>query len=316
MIKSKLAILKNHHVLLTMVILVIGVVISFINPRFVAMFNLLSIFQQISVLGILTMAMSILLISGNIDLSIGHSMVLSGIVMGTLVNMGVPISMAMLAGVGVGGLCGLLNGIIVAYSRCIPLIITLGTGQIFFGLSLTIARGRIVSFRGTLDYLGKSRLFDVFPIMLFVLFVVIAITAFMMNYTKFGRRIVAIGSNEKNAYLSGIKVIPHKIALYTIAGIFCSIAAIVFSARIGSVTAAAGAGYETRALSAAIIGGITFDGGKGTVLGAFLGCLLMGVISNALNILRVPTYIQVIITGSIIVAAVVLSNINNIRRKE
>jgi ribose/xylose/arabinose/galactoside ABC-type transport system permease subunit len=309
-------VLKNQNVMLSLVIIGIGIIISFINPRFIAVSNLFSIFQQISVLGILTMTMSILLISGNIDLSIGHGMVLSGIVMGTLVNMGFSIYQAALAGILVGGLCGLLNGLIVSFSRCIPLIITLGTGQIFYGLSLTISRGRIISMNGTLDYIGLTKIFEVIPIMMFFLLIVIAITYVMMNYTKYGRRIVAIGSNEKNAYLSGIKVLPYKISLYTIGGLFSGVAAIIFCARLDSVTAAAGTGYETRALSAAIIGGITFDGGKGTISGAFLGCLLMGVINNALNILKVPSYIQTIITGAIIVLAVVLSNINNIRRKE
>jgi ribose/xylose/arabinose/galactoside ABC-type transport system permease subunit len=310
------ALLKSQHVLLTLVIVSIGIIISIINLRFIAIANLLSIFQQISVLGILTMTMSILLISGGIDLSIGQNMVLSGIVMGILVNIGVPIIPACIAGILVGGLCGLLNGLIVSYSRCIPLIITLGTGQIFYGISLTIARGRVISFNGTLDFIGRTKIFDVFPLMLFFLAVVIALTSFMMNYTRYGRRIVAIGSNEKNAFLSGIKVLPYKISLYTIGGLFCGVAAIIFCARLDSVTAGAGGGYETRALSAAIIGGVTFDGGKGTVSGAFLGCLLMGVINNALNILGVPSYIQTVITGAIIVLAVVLSNINNIKRKE
>jgi ribose/xylose/arabinose/galactoside ABC-type transport system permease subunit len=309
------ALLRNQHVLLSLVIVIIGVIISFINSRFITATNLISIFQQISVLGILTMAMSILLISGGIDLSIGNSMVLSGVVMGILVNRNVPIAAAALASIVAGGLCGMINGVIVSYSRCIPLIITLGTGQIFYGLSLTVSGGRIISFNGILDFIGKTKIFGVFPIMLFALIIVIAFTWFMMNYTKYGRRVVAIGSNEQNAFLSGIKVLRYKISLYTIAGLFCGVAAIIFSSRIDSITANAGAGYETRALSAAIIGGVTFDGGKGTVSGAFLGCLLMGVINNAMNILKVPSYIQTIITGAIIVAAVVLSNINNLRRK-
>jgi ribose/xylose/arabinose/galactoside ABC-type transport system permease subunit len=316
MIKTNNAVLlRNQHVLLSLVIVIIGVIISFINPRFITATNLISIFQQISVLGILTMAMSILLISGGIDLSIGNSMVFSGVVMGILVNRNVPITTAALVSIVTGGLCGMVNGFIVSYSRCIPLIITLGTGQIFYGLSLTLSGGRIISFNGILDFIGKTKIFDVFPIMLFALIIVIAFTWFMMNYTKYGRRVVAIGSNEQNAFLSGIKVLPYKVSLYTIAGLFCGVAAIIFSSRIDSITANAGGGYETRALSAAIIGGVTFDGGKGTVSGAFLGCLLMGVINNAMNILKVPSYIQTIITGAIIVAAVVLSNINNLRRK-
>ncbi|MDR2049017.1 MAG: ABC transporter permease [Treponema sp.] len=313
---TKVSILRSQHALLGFVIIFIALVISLINSRFIAVTNLLSIFQQISVLGILTMTMSILLISGGIDLSIGNSMVLSGMVMGILVNEGVSVSLAACVGVFIGGLCGLVNGLIVSYSRCIPLIITLGTGQIFHGITLTLSGGRIISFKGTLDYIGKTRIFGVFPIMLFALIIVIAVTWFMMNYTKYGRRIVAIGANEQNAYLSGIKVLPYKISLYTIGGLFCGVAAIIFSARLDSITSSAvNAGYETRTLSAAIIGGVTFTGGKGTISGAFLGCLLMGVINNAMNILKVPSYIQTIISGAIIVTAVVVSNINNIKRK-
>jgi ribose/xylose/arabinose/galactoside ABC-type transport system permease subunit len=312
---TKVSILHSQHALLGLVIVFIVVVISFINPRFIAVTNLLSIFQQISVLGILTMTMSVLLISGGIDLSVGNSMVLSGMVMGILVNNGVSIPSVVSIGILVGGLCGLLNGLIVSYSRCMPLIITLGTGQIFHGLTLTLSGGRIISFNGTLDYIGKTRIFGVFPIMLFVLVLVILLSSIMMNYTKFGRRTVAIGSNEQNAFLSGIEVQRYKVILYTIAGFLCGIAAIVFSSRIDAVASNAGSGYETRALAASIIGGVTFDGGKGTLSGAFLGCILMGVINNAMNILRVPTYIQTIITGLIIVAAVVLSNINNLKRK-
>ena len=151
--------------------------------------------------------------------------------------------------------------------------------------------------------------------MLFALILVIVIFSIIMNYTKFGRRTVAMGSNERNAFLSGINVQKYKVILYSIAGFLCGIAAIVFSARIDAVASNAGAGIETRALAAAIIGGVTFEGGRGSLFGAFLGCILMGVINNAMNILQVPTFIQTIITGLIIVAAVVLSNINNMKRK-
>jgi ribose/xylose/arabinose/galactoside ABC-type transport system permease subunit len=310
-----IGLLKDQHVLLGIVIVIIVMVITALNPRFIAVTNLLSIFQQISVLGILTMAMSILLIGGGVDLSVGNSMVVSGVVMSLLINNNIPVGAAVVVCMLIGTFCGLVNGLIIAYSRCIPLIISLGTSQVFYGLALTFSGGRIMSFRGALNFIGKTKIFSVFPIMLFVLILVIMIASIMMNYTKYGRRIVAIGSNEQNAFLSGIKVSRYKVLLYTIAGLFCGIAAVIFSSRIDSITANAGTGYETRALTAAIIGGVTFEGGRGTISGAFLGCLLMGVINNAMNILKVPTYIQTIITGCIIVAAVVLSNINNLKRK-
>ena len=313
--KHRKRFLKDQRILLALVILLIVAVVSIINPRFIAVKNLITIFQQISVIGILTMAMSMLLIGGGIDLSIGNIMVLSGVVMARVLGDGGSVMTAVALGVLVGIACGLLNGAVIAKSKCIPLIITLGTSQVFYGLALTISGGRIMSFGGAFNAIGKTRLFDVFPVMLFVLIFMVAVSYVLMNRTRFGRRIVAIGGNEKNAFLSGIHVIKYKILIYGIAGFFCSVAAIIFSARIDSITVNAGAGYETSALTAAIIGGVTFDGGKGTISGAFLGCVLMGVISNAMNILQVETYIQTIITGGIIVSAVVLSNINNMKKK-
>jgi len=305
--------IKDQRFLLALVILGIIIIIAVINPKFIAITNLITVFQQISVLGILTMAMSILLISGGIDLSVGNIMVLSGIIISKALSSGISLFPALIAGCAVGIFAGFFNGIIIAKTKCIPLIITLGTAQIFYGISLTISSGRIMSFYGALNGL-KYKFFSIFPAMLLVLFVMTFSAYILMNKTKFGRRVVAIGGNEKNAFLSGINVTSYKIAVYTLAGFFSAIAGIVFAARIDSITANAGSGYETNALTAAIIGGVTFDGGKGTIPGAFLGCLLMGVISNAMNILRVPTYIQTVITGCIIVCAVILSNINNLRK--
>lgn len=307
-------ILRDQRMMLAMVILLIITVISLVNPRFIALKNIITILQQISVLGILTMAMSLLLISGGIDLSVGNIMILSGVVMSRVMMLGGDVLPAVLAGLLTGALCGVLNGVIIAKSRCIPLIITLGTSLMFYGTALTISEGRIMSFRGRLNGL-KYRIFEVFPVMLLVLLGMILIAYFLLNITKFGRRIVAVGGNEKNAFLSGIPVERYKIAVYALAGFFCAVASLVFAARIDSITANGGAGYETRALTAAIIGGVTFEGGRGTVSGAFLGCLLMGVISNAMNILQVTSYTQTIVTGLIIVSAVVLSNIHNIGKR-
>lgn len=306
---------RDQRVLLSVVIVAIIGIVSLINPKFIGIKNLITIFQQISVIGILTMGMSLLLISGGIDLSIGNIMALSGVVMARLIADGAGVVTATAAGILVGTACGFLNGLIISKSKCIPLIISLGTSQIFYGLSLTISGGRIMSFRGAFNAIGKTKLFDIFPVMLFFLALMVFAAYILMTRTKFGRRIVAIGGNEKNAFLSGINVDLYKIIIYSIAGFYCALAAVIFSSRIDSITANAGIGYETSALTAAIIGGVTFEGGKGTVPGAFLGCVLMGVISNAMNILKVETYIQTIITGIIIVCAVVLSNINNVKKK-
>lgn len=306
---------KNQRVLLLLVIVGIVAVVAMINPKFIAMKNIIIIFQQISVIGILTMAISILLIGGGIDLSIGNIMVLSGIIMARILEYSGNVFLAIVAGIACGICCGLLNGMIIARSKCIPLIITLGTGQVFYGISLMLSKGRILSFFGAFDTIGKTKILGIFPTMLFVLLGMVVCSYIIMNWTRFGRRLVAIGGNEKNAFLSGIDIGAYKLMMYALSGAFCAIASIIFSSRIDSITANAGLGYETGALTAAIIGGVTFEGGKGTIFGAFLGCILMGVIGNAMNILKVDPYLQTVITGIIIVAAVVLSNIHHIRRR-
>ncbi len=312
---KKRSILSDQRILLAIVIIGIMIVVSIINPKFIDINNIVAIFQQISVLGILTMSMSLLLISGGIDLSIGNMMGLICVVIATVLETTANMGLALLGGLAVGVICGLINGVIVAKSKCIPLIITLGTSQVFYGIALFVTDGSFMSFDGVFDPLRKIQLFDVIPLMVLIMVAVVVFAWVLLNRTKFGRRIVAIGGNEKNAYLSGINVDFNKIMVYTISGIIVFVGAIVFAARLNSVASNSGNGYELNALTAAIIGGITFEGGKGTIVGAFLGCLFMGIIQNAMNILQVDSYIQIIITGIIIVVAVVLSNLSNIRKK-
>lgn len=309
------SIMGDQRVLLVLFIVLLVVVVGLINPKFVKLTNIIAIFQQTAVLGILTMAQCMLLISGGIDLSMGNMMALVGVLVATLLMRDVPLGVAVLAGMGAAGLCGLFNGIIIAKSHCIPLIITLGTGKIFYGISLLICGGSFLQFKGKLDFMRKIQLYNILPLMVIFMLIIVLLMYVLLNRTKFGRRIVAIGGNEKNAYLSGINVDLHKIITYCIGGLIVSIAALVLGARLDSITATAGNGYETDALVAAIIGGVTFEGGRGTVFGAFLGCLLTGIISNALDILGVDAYVKVVISGAIIVGAVVLSNIDTLRKK-
>ncbi len=305
---------RDQRVLMVGVILLITIVVSLISPKFVEIRNIVAIFQQVTVLGILTMAMGLLLISGGIDLSIGNIMVLSGVVISKVITGGGSIGGAIALGLLTGLACGFINGVIIAKSRCLPLIITLGTSQIFLGASLMITGGKFMNFKKKFDFIGRTRILDVFPVMLIFLLVMVVFAFVLLNYTRFGRRIVAIGGNERNAYLSGIPIDRYKIIIYSISGIISAVGSIVFVARLDSITATAGTGYELRALTAAIIGGITFDGGKGTIGGAFIGVLLLGIINNAMNILAVWPYAQTAISGGIIVVAVILSNLENLRK--
>ncbi|MDY4581392.1 MAG: ABC transporter permease [Candidatus Faecousia sp.] len=315
MTKNKIkSIFSEQRVILALVIAVVVVVVSIINPRFIALNNIIIIFQQISVLGIITMAMGLLMISGGTDISLAHIMVLCGITMSKLLQQGMPLAVALLVGLAVGALCGFVNGFIIAKTNSIPLIITLGTGQVYYGISLLLSGGTIQGFDGALDFL-KYKIFGVIPVMLIVLFAVTAVTSFLLNRTKFGRRVVAVGGNPHNAYLCGINVVKYKIITWTIAGFLSAVASIVFCARIDSITANSSGSYSMNAMAAAIMGGITFAGGTGTISGAFLGCLMMGVINNAMNILKVPSFVQTIVSGAIIVAALIVSNFKASKKK-
>lgn len=308
--------LKDQRIILALVIILLIIIVGLINPKFVRLANIMAILQQISVLGVMTMTMTMLLISGGIDLSIGSMMTLSGVVVGTVIMKGGSLIVAVLAGIGVSTLCGLVNGLIIAKSKCLPLIITLGTSQVFYGISLLIAGGSFINFQGKLDFLRKIQLFGFLPLMVILMLFIVILMYFLLNKTRYGRRIFAIGGNEKNAYLSGISVDAYKIISYGIGGATIGVAGLIFAARLNAITAGAGSGYELDALVASVIGGVTFEGGRGTILGAFFGCLLIGIISNAMDILGVHAYIKIVVTGAIIVGAVVLSNIENVRKSK
>lgn len=313
-VKSKEELFKNQKVILLAVILLISAGVGSISPQFFGLMNISTIFQQISVLGILTMGMALLLISGGIDLSIGMIMALCGVVISKIIMSGGSPALAVPIGIGVGVLCGLLNGIIISKTKSMPLIITLGMGSVYFGIALIVSEGKFMNFQGKFEFISRTKLFGVFPLTLLVLFIMVGMAFVLLNYTKFGRRIVAIGGNEENAYLSGINVDSYKIVAYGISGFIAGVASIVLVSRLDSIVATAGTGYELSALTAAVIGGVTFDGGRGTVGGAFLGVLMIGLISNAMTILSVNSYLQTAITGAIIVIAVVLSNIHKLRK--
>ncbi|NLF26341.1 MAG: ABC transporter permease [Clostridiales bacterium] len=312
--------LKDQRILLSLVIVLIVIVVSFIKPAFLKINNIFSILQQISVLGVLTMAMGLLLLSGGIDLSMGNMMALACVTMATIINtypdLPYVFPLALVTGLLMATAAGTLNGIIIAKSKCMPLIITLGTSQMFYGIGLLIAGGSFQSFFKYFDFLRKVKLFNVVPLMVLLMLLVVVVVYVLVARTRFGRRVIAIGGNEKNAFLSGINVDLHKIRTYGLSGLLVGVASCILAGRLNSITATAGQGYELDALVAAIIGGITFEGGRGSVGGAFLGCLFTGIIANALDIMGVHSYTKTVITGALIIVAVILSNLNNLKKKK
>jgi ribose transport system permease protein len=292
---------------LFVIILVIGVVISIINPNFLTRSNLTNIFVQDAVIGIMTLASAVILISGGIDLSIGSMMSLTCCVMAKLITMGINSVLAIFIGVLVAMSCGLVNGVILSRTKCPPFIITLGTGGIFVGAALILAQGKIINIPVSVK-LFRSWKIGFIPLSVIIFLVACVVVYFILSRFRIGRRLYVIGGNEEAAFFSGININLYKLLVYGFGGLVIGIASIVLLERLGSANAGMGKGYELQSIAAAVIGGVSLSGGKGSIVGAFFGVLLLGVISNALNIVGVSPFFQELALGVIIVFAVILSS--------
>jgi ribose transport system permease protein len=306
--------LKNQTSYLILVIIAVSIVAAILNPRFLSARNFFNVMQQISVLGILSMAMALVMVSGHLDISIGNMAGLVGMIFTRMVLSGYSELLTMLLVLALAAVLGLINGFIVTKSKATPLIITLGMMYVYNGVALIISQGRPHSLGGRFQFLGRAKLGQV-PFTLFVYLFIFAFALFLRRYTTYGRRLNAIGGNREAAFLSGINVDRHVISIYALSGLIAGLGGLVLASRLGMVRADSGMGYELQALAAVIIGGITFEGGRGSLVGAFFGVLLLGVMYNAMNIVGVSSYMQTIFLGAIIVIATVISNIGKIKKK-
>ena len=312
---KRLEFLNNIIPRLVSVIVIIGIVASVINPNFLTLKNFLNVMQQISILGILTMCMSLLMISGGLDISIGNMAALIAIIFAKMLLAGVGVFVGVIGSLVLGIVFGFINGFIIAKSKVTPLIITLGMNYVFLGIALIVGGGRPQTIIGQFSFLGEAKIGGFIPVAIIIFLVIFAFAFFLRKYTKYGRRLNAIGGNPQAAFLSGINVEWHVVSIYTLSGLIVGFTALLLVSRLGMVRADSGANYALQALAASIIGGITFEGGKGSIIGAFFGVLLLGILYNAMNIIGVSSYTQTIVLGAIIVIATVISNIGKMRRQ-
>lgn len=305
--------LKSQNAVLGIVLAVIVAAVSLIEPRFLSKNNIRNILQQTAVLGITSLGMHIVMISGGLDLSIGNNIALAACVITTLASRNVPVGRAVPAGMVCAIACGALNGVIVVKSKGFPFIITLGTATIFNGAALVITNGESHSLKGQFQFIGQGMIAHV-PVSA-VIWAAIALASFaVLRYSKFGRRLTMMGGNEKAAFYSGVRTGASKFFVYTLNGFVVAVAATVLVSRLGSAVPATGAGYELRSIAAVVIGGASLFGGRGTVPGCLLGAVLMGIVSNSLNALKISYFYQGLILGVIIIGAAVASTIGESRR--
>ncbi len=287
----------------------LSVLLALLTPHFLTVSNLLNVLEQTSINAVIAVGMTFVILTGGIDLSVGSIVALSGIALATALESGAPFPLAILAGLGVGALAGLVNGLLITRGRLPPFIATLGMMSVARGLALMATDGRPVSgFDQGFRELATGRALFV-PAPALVAAAVYLLAGFVLARTRFGRYVYAIGGNEEAARLSGVAVRFHKTMVYAIAGLASALAAVILTARLNSAQPIAGIMYELDAIAATVIGGTSLLGGSGSVAGTLVGALIMGVLRNGLNLLGVSSFLQQVVIGLVIIGAVLLDSL-------
>ena len=293
-----------------MVLLVTSVVISILEPRFLTTGNLVTILRQTSINAVIATGMTFVILVGGIDLSVGSVLGFTGAIAATMISGGTNIVVVILTVLILGTFIGLVNGTLITVGRLQPFIATLGTVTLLRGLLLVLSQGKPIGTgttagSGLFNAIGRGFLGPV-PIPVFLMLAIFLIAYYILNHTRIGRYIYSTGSNEEATMYSGIKTNRVKLFVYAASGMLASIAGILITARLDSAQPTAGAGYELDAIAAVVLGGTSMAGGIGTITGTAIGALIIGVLSNALNIMQVSSYYQDVAKGIVILIAVLM----------
>lgn len=302
------AILSKYQSVIGLIIF--SIIISFLSDRFMTGSNIFNIFRQTSINAIIAVGMTFVILTGGIDLSVGSTFAFSGAIAAFLVGSGYNPFIAMLAALVVGAGVGVANGVVITKGKLQPFIVTLATMTIIRGVTLVFTDGKPISAgyeknAEIFSKIGNGYTFGV-PNPILIMFLIVALGYFILRHTTIGRYVYAIGGNEEAAKLSGINVHRIKIFVYGISGLLAALAGIIITARLSSAPPTAGTGYELDAIAAVVLGGTSLAGGIGSILGTIVGALIIGILNNALNLLDVTSYYQLLVKGLVILVAVLL----------
>ncbi len=299
------------------IIVTFSFVLSFLAPNFFTFDNLRTTAIGMSADGIIAIGMTVALVSGGFDLSVGSVLGFSSVVAGALYLAGVNIWLGCLIAIIVSTLCGIVSGLFIGKVGINPFIMTLGMMGIARGAAYVATQGSpqsLASVPEAFKFLGRGNIVGI-PIIVLVFTVLAAVGNYLMRNSSPLRKVFFTGSNEKAAVLSGINVSKIKIGVYTLTALLASVAGLLTLSRFGVATPTAGSGTEMRVISAAVIGGSSLNGGEGTILGTVLGVILLNLINNALVLLKVSVYWQDLISGVILITAVTIDHMSHNRRK-
>ncbi len=290
------------------------VIVSFLNPNFFTVDNILNILRQTSVNAIIAVGMTLVILTAGIDLSVGSVLALCGAFAASLIAMEVPVLIAVPTALFAGAALGAISGIIIAKGKVQAFIATLVTMTLLRGVTMVYTDGRPIStgFTDTADafaWFGTGYALGI-PVPVWLMVIVFAAAWYLLNHTRFGRYVYALGGNESATRLSGINVDRVKIGVYAICGLLAALAGIIVTSRLSSAQPTAGMGYELDAIAAVVLGGTSLMGGKGRIMGTLIGALIIGFLNNALNLLDVSSYYQMIAKAVVILLAVLVDNKN------
>ena len=299
---------------IALVLLLLIVLMAVLAPNFLTVYNGLNVARAVSINAILAAGLTLIILTGGIDLSVGSIVAVSGVGAVLLWSNGTPTPLAVLGGVAIGALAGMVNGALVAWLALPAFIVTLGSLTALRGLAYSMLNGQPLvaselGYRG----LGNGSVAGI-PQPVVIMVVVYAVVWFLLERTRFGRHVYAVGGNMEAARLAGINVKRILLTVYMLGGAAAGVAGVIFSARVLSAQPTAGTGYELDAIAAVVLGGTALAGGRGRILGTLVGAVIIGVLSNGLVLMNVPFFYQLIIKGLVIIIAIALDSLKRVGR--
>lgn len=282
------------------------IVFTTLTNKFLSVSNFLNILQQAAINLCVAVGMTFVIITGGIDLSVGSVMALSGMIIAKLMDGGMPPVLVVLIGVAAGALLGALNGLMIAKMKLQPFLVTLGTMSAYRGITLIISDGLPVRGFSSAYVNFMNSLNGLIPLPIIISLILAFIALIVLRYFKFGQYLFALGGNEEATRLSGINTVKMKIMTYAFSGFCSALAAVIFLGRLGAADPQAGDGYEMNAIAAAAIGGASLAGGKGSIVGTIIGCLILQTLNNGLTLLNVQSFYQTFAVGVIVLIATMI----------
>ena len=298
------AILGKYGVYIALLVLFIAMSVA--SSSFLTVTNIFNILKQNAVYGVLAVGMTFVIVTGGIDLSVGAIVAMAACFATKLAQEGTttPVVAAMFVGILAGVACGAFSGFFISYANIPAFIVTLATCTMVRGIVYVFTDGRpITGVTKAYQYIGRAS-WGVVPVAVVIYAGFLIVGTFLLKYTKYGRHVFAVGGNKKAAVVSGVNVKLTEFMVYVICGFCAAFAGLLLSSRIQTGQPAGGEGYELDAITAAVIGGASLSGGKGSVFGSFIGILVVGILTNGLDLMNVSSYYQQIIKGAIILLAV------------